>query len=184
MNHLVAAAAACLVAGLLAGCATSQPRDLTPAATAACAAPEFPQLQFGSHLLGDTPPPVPYSSTPPTSGWHASGAIPITIAELTEPQQVSVLEVGAVVVTHDGLSEADRTALERHVTDRYSGRVAVSPYEPLEDAVVAFAGWGVLQRCDTLDLAALDAFVDVYAAQDPDVPGTDATPRGVGEQTP
>ncbi len=177
-----AAAVVCLVAGLLAGCATSQPPSRTPGATAACAAPEFPQLQFGSHLLGDTEPPVPYSSTPPTSGWHASGAIPITIAELTEPQQVSVLEVGAVVVTHDGLTDADRTALEQHVTNRYSDRVAVSPYEPLDDAAVVFAGWGVMQRCDALDLAALDVFVDVYAVEDPEVPGTDATPRDDGGQ--
>ncbi|WP_108665742.1 DUF3105 domain-containing protein [Euzebya rosea] len=172
----------CIAMVLLAACSTPEAQDRTPSATAACAEPEFPQLQFGSHLLGDTPPPLPYSSTPPTSGWHASGAIPITIATLSEPQQVSVLEVGAVVVSHDGLSGPDQTALEQHVTDRYSTRVAVTPYPALGQKAVVFAAWGVMQRCDALDLAALDTFVDVYAAEDPDVPGTDATPRADGTE--
>ena len=167
---------------LLAACSAPAAQDGTPPATAACAEPEFPQLQFGSHLLGDTPPPLPYSSSPPTSGWHASGAIPITIATLSEPQQVSVLEVGAVVVSHDGLSSADQAALEQHVTDRYSTRVAVTPYPALGEQAVVFAAWGVLQRCDALDLVALDTFIDVYAAEEPDVPGTDATPREDGTE--
>ena len=40
------------------------------------------------------------------------------------------------------------------------------------------AGYGVLQRCDGVDLGALDAFVAVYAAEEPAVPGADTTPRG------
>ncbi|MEE8600224.1 DUF3105 domain-containing protein [Euzebya tangerina] len=159
------------------GCGTAAPADRTPQATAACSAPEFPALQFGSHLLGDTPPPVPYSSTPPTSGWHASGAIPITIDTLSEPQQVSVLEVGAVVITHNGLQDTERSRLEQQVRDNYADRVSVTPYDPLSEGEVTFAGWGVLQRCDGVDLDALDTFVDVYAVEDPAVPGTDTTPR-------
>ena len=165
------------LAVLALGCATAETEDRTPQATAACAAPEFPALQFGSHLLGDTPPPVPYSSSPPTSGWHASGAIPITIDTLTEPQQVSVLEVGAVVITHNGLSDGEQSVLEQQVRDNYEDQVAVTPYDSLGEGEVTFAGWGVLQRCDSVDLDALDAFLDVYAVQDPDIPGTDETPR-------
>ena len=167
------------VAALLVGCGGA-PTDRAAVATAACDEPEFPSVQFGSHLLGDTPPPLPYSSTPPTSGWHASGAIPITIATLSDPQQVSVLEVGAIVITHDGLSQPERSRLEDHVRDSYADRVAVTPYPALDDGSVVLAGWGVLQRCDGVDLAALDTFVDVYAAEDPQVPGTDVPPREEG----
>lgn len=132
-----------------------------------CGPVEQPPQQSGSHLLGDEEPPVPYSSTPPTSGWHVSGAVAIGVhgpdEPLSEPRQVSVLESGGVVVTYNGLTDADRARLEEHVGDHYPGRVAVSPYEALEEGQVAFTGWGHLQRCTGLDVAALDAFVAEHA---------------------
>ena len=45
------------------------------------------------------------------------------------------------------------------------------------DAVDGVFAFGVLQRCDGVDLDALDAFVAVYAEEEPAVPGADATPR-------
>ena len=60
-------------------------------------------MQFGSHLIGDAEPPVPYSSTPPTSGWHASGGFQIVVQPTDQPLresvQVSIEEAGDVVVT-------------------------------------------------------------------------------------
>ena len=166
-----------LVVGLLAGCTTARQDAGTPTATARCEEPEVPQLQFGSHLLGDAEPPVPYSSSPPTSGWHAAGAIPIGVGELTEPQQVSVLESGAVVISHGALPAGDRAMLQDLAAGPYDGRVAVTPYDGLPEAEVVLAGWGVLQRCDGLDVDAVEAFVATYADEDPSVPGSDQTPR-------
>ena len=166
-----------LVVGLLAGCTAAEQDTGTPTATDRCAEPELPPLQYGSHLLGDTEPPVPYSSSPPTSGWHASGAIPIGVGELTEPQQVSVLESGAVVISHGALPTDDRATLAGLATGPYDGRVAVTPYEDLGPDEVVVAGWGVLQRCDSLDVEAIETFVATYADDEPFVPGSDDTPR-------
>ncbi len=63
-------------------------------------------------LIGDQGPPVPYSSSPPTSGWHASGAFSIAVHRpgdpLSEPMQVSVLGAGGVVVAYRDLLDEDR----------------------------------------------------------------------------
>jgi len=185
-QHLGACAIAACV---LAACTGAQPaaepaRDNTaevatatasPGPTGTCAPVETPALQGGSHLLRDQPPPVPYGSTPPTSGWHASGAFSIDVRgpseALSEPQQVSVLEAGGVVATYRDLSEDDRGALEETATMAYPGRVAVTPYDRLEPGEVAFTAWGALQRCDGLDLDALAVFVTTYADEEPTAPG-------------
>lgn len=126
-----------LAAVILASCGVGEDVAV-PTATADCDAPEFPQVQFGSHLIGDAEPPVPYSSTPPSSGWHASGALDIGVYPatdaLSEPQQVSVLEAGAVVVTHDGLGEDDTAALDLGALDTFVTAYAVEdPFVPGTD---------------------------------------------------
>jgi hypothetical protein len=88
-----------------------------------------------------------------------------------KPKQVSVLEAGGVVVTYRDVSDGDRRRLEEHVRANHAGRVAVTPYDQLEPGQIAFTAWGTLQRCDGVDLSALDAFVATYADEEPDVPG-------------
>lgn len=179
MTHPTVVVLATIVALLAAGCGSAdrQPTSSAAAGAANCEPVVYPPLQGGQHLLGDRPPPVPYSSTPPTSGWHASGVFTIGVhppdGPLPEPKQVSVLEAGGGVVTHGGLPEADRRRLEDHVRTRYDGRVAVTPYAELEGGEVALAAWGALQRCERLDLSTVDAFVATYADERPAVPGTD-----------
>lgn len=168
---------AVLTAVLLVGACADQAPD--PVAGSAdkngCGPVEEPPLQSGSHLIGDQQPPVPYSSTPPTSGWHASGALEITVHPpddpLSEPKQVSVLEAGGVVVSYRDIADEDRLELEQHVRERHQGTVAVTPYEQLEPGQVAYTAWGALQRCEGLDLAALDAFTAAYGDEHPDGPG-------------
>ena len=160
--------------GLATACSAPAASDV-PVATERCDEVEMPDLQGGDHLIGDIEPPVPYSSTPPTSGWHSSGAFDIQIQAaddpLTEPEQVSALEAGAVIVTYNGVDQGDVAAVEQHVADRYAGRVAVTPYDKLAVGAVALSAWGVLQRCDGVDLDALDAFVAAYADENPTNPG-------------
>jgi hypothetical protein len=158
-------AAALALCALLAGCGTLPAEELADGPPpGGCTEVVNPPLQAGSHLIGDNAPPVPYSSTPPTSGWHTSGALDVSIHgaddPLSEPEQVSVLEADGVVVTYRDLPAEDVAALEDLVRAEYDGRVAVTPYDAIEPGEVALTAWGALQRCDGLDLAAVRAFVD------------------------
>ncbi|MFP5309342.1 MAG: DUF3105 domain-containing protein [Actinomycetes bacterium] len=154
--------------------ATSTPSDeptiepgadaTSPAATTeACGPVAQPQVQSGGHLVGDTDPPVPYSSTPPTSGWHASGRVETAVydVELTDPQIVSVLEAGDIVVTYDPavVAEADVAVLVQLAEGPLAERLAVTPYSADTEAPVMLAAWGHLQACRSVDAAAVEAFV-------------------------
>lgn len=153
---------------------TEPPAAPTVAAVVCGTVEKLPE-QGGSHLVGDQEPPVPYNSTPPTSGWHSSGAFEIEVRPpddpLTEPQQVSVLEAGGVVVSYDGISRAERRTLTQLVRDEYDGRVAVTRYPDLRDGEVALTAWQTLQRCDGLDVDAVRAFADAHVAEDVVEPG-------------
>ena len=159
---------------LVVACGGGGAESSRPPATAACEAVEFPRLQGGLHLIGDREPPVPYSSTPPTSGWHTLAGVDIGVRgeadPLTEPEQVGILELGGIVVTHGALSPPLLEELHAFVRQHYDGRVAVTPYDELDGGAVAFTAWGALQRCEELDLEALAAFADAYGAPGPDLP--------------
>jgi hypothetical protein len=175
-SHLLAVLAA-LVVGL-SGCQrppVEEPVEEPVEPAVSCDPVEHPPIQGGEHLIGDQDPPVPYSSTPPTSGWHASGAFEIAVHgpddPLPEPKQVSVLEAGAVVVTYHDLSGEEVVALETLAAERFPGRVSVTPYDKLEPGSVALTGWGVLQHCTGLDLDVVAGFIDEYADEQPATPG-------------
>ncbi|CAN5303285.1 hypothetical protein BH20ACT9_BH20ACT9_01400 [soil metagenome] len=163
------------VAALTACASSAEPGPRQPSPTGACGPVQRQPVQAFGHLVGDAEPPVAYSSIPPTSGWHASGVPRIAPRPpgrpLSEPEQVSVLEAGGVVVAHRGLAPADRRALHRFTVRRYPGRVAVTAYARLAPGRVAMTGWGVLQRCDALDLEAVAAFADAYADRHPSASG-------------
>lgn len=152
-----------LLAGLLAlaGCTAGE-----PLAAAACDPVERPQLQEGSHLIGDAAPPVPYSSSPPTSGWHSSGRTldpGSYLDEVSGPDQVRVLEQGGIVLTYDpGLPPDDVDAYLR-LPAAVDGLV-VTPYAAAESPVTLTA-WGVLQRCESVTAADVDAFREAYARE-------------------
>lgn len=159
-----------LVLALLAvGCTPDEPAadaSEAPAATADCAAVETVPIQGEGHLVGDQEPPVPYNSSPPTSGWHTSTDVAIVTAPddepLTEPEQVTVLELGGIVVAHNGLEPQEQESLEALIAEKFAGQVAATRYDKLADGEVALTAWGKLQRCDALDLAAVEAFAEAY----------------------
>lgn len=150
------------------GEATSRPSPPTGESAAASCSPEQQVAeQGGGHLIADAQPPVPYTTIPPTSGWHASGGVDVTVRThadaLTETQQVKVLESGGVVVTYNDVAQADLEQLVALVEDRYAGRVAVTPYDKLSPGQVAFTAWRFLQLCQGIDTPALAAFADAHA---------------------
>ena len=168
------AAAIGLVTLLVGGCSTAAPAQ--PVATDRCAAPEVQEVQAGLHLIGDREPPVPYSSVPPTSGWHRSGVAQPGVADapLAEPLQVGLLEEGRVVISH-GRVDARTAAELADVAEAHPQMVAVTPYAPLDDGAVVAAAWGVLQRCEGVDADALDRFIGFYG--DPELVDN---PHGAG----
>lgn len=134
-----------------------------------CAPEERPPLQAGSHLIGDTDPPVPYSSVPPTSGWHASGAPSPGVNDepLSDPQIVALLERGQVVAVYDpdALDDEAISRLEELATSVHEERLSVTPANTRMPAPLTLTAWGVLQRCETVAAEAVTAFVVTHYGQ-------------------
>jgi hypothetical protein len=167
--RVVAALGALALALAAAGCGEEEPAPAAgeaPEATDACAAGELPQLQAGTHLLGDTPPPVPYSSTPATSGWHLSGAFSTGVIDrpIDDPHVVAILERGGVAALYDPTQagEDEVAELVALAEGPYTGRLSVAPYDGELGSPVALVAWGVLQRCDAVDGDAVATFVLRY----------------------
>lgn len=149
-------AAAVAAALIVAGCATRS-------TSIACAPVEHPELQGGSHLVAGTEPPVPYSSTPGTSGWHAAGRPPsgVFVDEgLSEPDIVAALEAGEVVVAYDAgaVEEQDVDRLER-LADELAGRLTVTRFDDDMGAPVVLNAWATRQPCTGVDEEAIRQFV-------------------------
>lgn len=150
---------------LLSGCGDGGAEGDAPAPSVACGELERPTIQDGGHLLGSQEPPVPYSSTPASSGWHAGGAPPTGVHDepLSDPQIVSVLHVGEVVAAYDPerLTANDIGLLEELADGPQP--LTVAPYRDGLNAPLALVAWGVIQRCETVDPDAVQGFLDAYA---------------------
>lgn len=160
------AAAALALAALLTACGCGDDVDALAPATDACAAAERQTVQGGSHLIGDAAPPVPWSSDPPTSGWHATGAgFPAgAYAEaVPESEQVAVLERGGVVVAFDPDLDPRTAGTLLELAGQVDGDVVVTPHVRGLPTPVSLTAWGVLQRCDVVGVADVAAFVEVHA---------------------
>ena len=157
-----------LIGLLAAACGEQAPADDAElGATDVCGPVETIPVQGEGHLVGDQEPPVPYNSTPPTSGWHTSGDVAFTVygpdEALREPEQVTVLELGGVVVSYNELADDDLAALTELVSGEHAGKAALTPYDQLGTGKVAMTAWGTLQTCDAVDLDAVSAFIAAHA---------------------
>lgn len=151
------------------------PSETVGEAEATCRPVRSIPEQGGSHLVGGAAPPVPYNSTPPTSGWHSSGAFTVGVQPrndpLSEPEHVSVLEAGGAVISYRAIGRRSTSRIERLVRRSYAGQVAVTPYNKLRRGEVALTFWGTLQRCDGVDVAAIRRFVKQRVEREVDQPG-------------
>jgi hypothetical protein len=154
------------VAALLAGAVGCSSTPSDPLVGADCDPVQRPQLQEGSHLIGDREPPVPYSSSPPTSGWH-SGGPPLDpgtyLEEVSGPEQVRVIEQGGVVVAHDPALPADQLERLQRMPSEVEG-IVVTPYADAP-APVTLTAWGVLQHCRDVAPEEVAAFRDAHASE-------------------
>jgi hypothetical protein len=117
------------------------------------------------HVLDDAED-LAYTSDPPTSGPHQVGPDVGGVVDepLSRPVQVGILERGDVLIQHTPeLDAADTRALEALAGDR----VAVAPNPDLPEPIVATA-WLFKRSCGSVDLDALQAFVDERVGNGPE----------------
>ncbi|MBW3561394.1 MAG: DUF3105 domain-containing protein [Actinobacteria bacterium] len=141
---------------------------------ASCGPVEHPELQGGGHLLGEREPPVPYSSTPGTSGFHAAGAPRTGVLPrdepLSEPHIVLALEVGQVVAAYDPdrLPDEDIQQLEELATGPLQGELTVTAFEGHMGAALTLNAWGTRRPCAAVDVETVRGFVEEHGGQGPD----------------
>jgi Protein of unknown function (DUF3105) len=118
----------------------------------------------GLHIVPGAEPP-PYSSQPPTSGAHFSLEPPTGVQEepLVEPMQVTVLEVGGVLLQYGDLPASDVATLEGYAD---TPGVVVAPNPDLPEALVMTA-WVTKQTCSGLDTDEVEDFIDEEAGRGP-----------------
>ncbi len=78
--------------------------------------------------------------------------------QISEPQQVSILEGGSVLVQYNNVTEADRLTLNGLA----QAHVVVAPNTTLDHKIVLTA-WLTKMSCDSVTLSALNEFVTKYA---------------------
>ena len=148
-----------LAAGLLVGCGDSDGES------GACGEVTTDPVDPASlnHVVAGGPEPS-YVVDPPSSGAH----LPLELNErvlrgpLSRPEQVGLLELGAVLIQHRGLADGEAARLE----ELASVDVYVAPNPDLADPVVATA-WVHTLRCSEVDAGALEDFVSQFASQGP-----------------
>lgn len=140
--------------------------------------------QGNTHIKADSPSPLAYNSTPPTSGPHYSNLIAWNI--YTQPQRyenlIHNLEDGGVVVYYQCADGCPAIIKElTKVVDPYlrGGRkVVVAPNNPKwtegnsqplhkdMGAKIALTAWQRLLKLDTVDSQKIRAFIDKYEGID------------------
>lgn len=107
-----------------------------------------------------------YRTDPPTSGPHLPSPSTEDVRDepIEAPVQVGLLEEGAVLLQHVGLSSAERSDVEALAGDG----VIVAPASSLpEGASVVATAWVTKQVCDAVDVDALEAFATDHVDQGP-----------------
>lgn len=148
--------------------ANARPSSSTTAP--ACADPVAEPLdsQSARHLLPGAPEPE-YTSDPPTSGPHSSGALPSGAVRqpIPRPKQAGLLEGGTVLVQYRDVAPEVVSLLEQLGDAR---RVVVAPNPDLPAPVVLTA-WTFKLTCTTYDGDAAAAFIAEHAGATTDQHG-------------
>lgn len=146
-----------------------------PADQAGCSPVRSPEIQPAVEVDGADAKHPPYSSTPPTSGWHLVHPLP-PAGYLTphDPEfVVANLAEGDVAVWHVGLTEKERQDLiGLFVLLKSEYILAVSGEELGLDHKIVLTAWGKLQECEKFSGQAIARFFNRYRGLGPGLGST------------
>jgi hypothetical protein len=147
-----------------------------PADEAGCSPVRSPKVQPNAVVSSAEPEHPPYSSTPPTSGWHFFDPLPAAGYLLPHDPEAVVANLadGDVAVWHVGLTEEERQDLiGLFVLLKSEYILAVSGEELGLDHKIVLTAWGKLQECEQLSGPVIARFFERYRGLGP---GLDQTP--------
>jgi Protein of unknown function (DUF3105) len=129
-----------------------------------------------------------YETNPPAGGDHTDAALGAGTFYPEPPplgQTVHLLEHGAVVGWTNGVSPADRTAIEEEFDELFKeGYYQLAVVENADMEVpFALSAWGALQRCEEVDVAAIRPFVEEWYAS-PKSPESELACQGPARELP
>ena len=114
-----------------------------------------------------------YDSNPPAGGDHSRDALATGRFYHEAPplgETVHALEHGAVIGWTNGLSEGDQEAVENAFNEVFADgyyQLTVIEHSDLE-VPFALSAWGAVQRCESVDTAAIRPFVEEHYASGPE----------------
>ncbi|MFA4871661.1 MAG: DUF3105 domain-containing protein [Patescibacteria group bacterium] len=108
-----------------------------------------------------------YNSNPPTSGWHYAQPANWGVyqTELPDEQVVHNLEHGGVWISYKEIDDATKVALEK--IGRANSQIIVTPRRA-NDAHIALASWGRLQKLEQFDETAIMNFIKANKNRSPE----------------
>ncbi|MFA4831173.1 MAG: DUF3105 domain-containing protein [Patescibacteria group bacterium] len=128
---------------------------------------EAVSLQGAQHVAVGAEHPK-YNSNPPTSGWHyaapANGGFYEN--ELPDEQVLHNLEHGSIWISYKDIDEDTKIKLE-DIGRRFSQSVIITPREK-NDAKIALASWGRLQKLEQFDEEAIINFIKANKNKSPE----------------
>lgn len=148
---------------------TAAPASSPVAVTGSCSAVQsFPTLNQ-DHIQPDQPHP-PYSSNPPTSGWHWDNAQEwgIYTTPQVQEQLVHNLEHGGIIIQYNNLTAGEVQQLA-DLVKQDSHHMILAPYPGLpSDVKIALTAWNHLQTCIGVNENAVKAFVNAFRDKGPE----------------
>lgn len=146
------------------------PQVAQTAGSVTCTAVQtFPELSRDHIKKGDPHP--PYSSNPPTSGWHwdTPQNWGIYTNQQFQEQLVHNLEHGGIVIQYNNLPPSDVQRLT-DLVNRDSYHMILAPYPGLPaDLKLAYTAWTHLQTCDGVDENTIHSFINAFRDKGPEL---------------
>lgn len=129
------------------------------------------EIQEGGELpIGDSHP--PYTTSPPTSGWHyglTGDEIKWGLRQesIQDETQVAYLERGAVLVQYNCPEECPELVEQlRLVVNRYPEKVFLAPYGNMESKI-SLTSWGWIASFDDFSDSGVDQFIQAHIGNGP-----------------
>jgi hypothetical protein len=129
-----------------------------------------------------------YVTNPPAGGNHTDAALRAGTFYPDPPplgETVHLLEHGAVIGWTNGVSDADRTAIEEAFNEAFQdGYYQLAVVENADMEVpFALSAWGALQTCEEVDVEAIRPFIEEWYAS-PKSPESELACQGPARELP